>query len=162
MVDDNPADLEIASIVREKMTDFTGRFVPFTSGPEALSHLAAVWAQEQERPDVIMLDVNMPRMSGLAVLRTLRQDPRGVTLPVVMFSTSANEEMFARRDGAMDYVVKPIFFRRYHVRFSWRDRPLLQRALPALTDTLRTVAIMRKPIGDLAACSTLAGEGVQF
>ena len=161
MVDDNPADLEIASIVREKMTDFTGRFVPFTSGPEALSHLAAVWAQEEERPDVIMLDVNMPRMSGLAVLRTLRQDPLWVTLPVVMFSTSANEEMFARRDGAMDYVVKPFFledtmsvFRGVIDRFCKGRSPL--------TDTHRTVAIMRKPIGDLAACSTLAGEGVQF
>ena len=106
MIDDNVADLEIGEIVCETI-GFSGRIVTFTNGPEALSRLADVWAQEQERPDVIMLDVNMPRMSGLAVLRALRQDLRWTTLPVVMFSTSANEEMFARRDGATDYVVKP-------------------------------------------------------
>lgn len=106
MVDDNPADLEIGGIVCETI-GFPGHFLPFTTGQAALDHLTAVWGQEQERPDVILLDVNMPRMSGLAVLRALRQDPRWAGVPVVMFSTSANEEQIARRDGATDYVIKP-------------------------------------------------------
>lgn len=106
MVDDNQADLEIGGIVCETI-GFPGRFVPFTTGREALERLAVVWEQEEERPDVILLDVNMPRMSGLAVLRTIRQDSRWATLPVVIFSTSSNEEPVARRDGATDYVIKP-------------------------------------------------------
>lgn len=106
MVDDNPADLEIGGIVCETI-GFPGHFVPFTNGQEALERLARLWADESQRPDVILLDVNMPRISGLAVLRALRQDQRWATLPVVMFSTSANEEPVARRDGATDYLIKP-------------------------------------------------------
>lgn len=106
MIDDNPADIEIGGIVCESI-GFPGRFVPFTSGQEALERLAVAWESELERPDVILLDVNMPKMSGLAVLRALRHDTRWATLPVVIFSTSANEEAIARRDGATDYVVKP-------------------------------------------------------
>lgn len=108
MIDDNPADIEIGGIVCETI-NFPGHFVAFTNGQEALERLAAVWENRLERPDVILLDVNMPKMSGLAVLRALRQDPRWAALPVVIFSTSSNEEAVARRDGATDYVVKPDF-----------------------------------------------------
>ena len=106
MVDDNPADLEITQLVCEKL-GFPGNFVPFTSGQSALSALPTAWDTPRERPDVILLDVNMPRLSGLAVLRLLRNDPRWSSLPVVMFSTSGNEEPTARRDGATDYLLKP-------------------------------------------------------
>ncbi|HEX3132302.1 MAG TPA: response regulator [Planctomycetota bacterium] len=106
MVDDNPADLEIGGIVCETI-GFPGHFVPFATGQEMLETLAKIWTHERQRPDVILLDVNMPRMSGLAVLRALRQDQRWAALPIVMFTTSANEEQVARRDGATDYVIKP-------------------------------------------------------
>lgn len=105
MIDDNPADLDIASIVCETM-NFPGSFVTFTEGMSALARLAEVW-ESLERPDVILLDVNMPHMSGLSVLRAIRQQPRWRDLPVVMFSTSANEAAVARRDGATDYLLKP-------------------------------------------------------
>lgn len=106
MVDDNPADLEIAEIVCDKL-GFPGRFVAFANGQDVLATLADAWTDTHERPDVILLDVNMPRLSGLAVLRLLRTDPRWLRLPVVMFSTSGNEEAIARRDGATDYLLKP-------------------------------------------------------
>jgi two-component system, response regulator len=105
MIDDNPDDLEIGSIVCETM-HFPGRFVSFADGAAALARLAEVWGG-REQPDVLLLDVNMPRMSGLAVLRAIRRDPRWRHLPVVMFSTSANEAPVARRDGATDYLLKP-------------------------------------------------------
>lgn len=105
MVDDNPADLEISTIVCEMM-HFPGRFVPFSDGVVALARLAEVW-DGRDRPDAILLDVNMPRLSGLAVLRAIRKEPRWRELPVVMFSTSVNEAAVARRDGATDYLLKP-------------------------------------------------------
>lgn len=106
MVDDNPADLEIIAIVCEKLR-FPGRFVAFPNGQDALTNLEGCWEKPDERPDVILLDVNMPRLSGLAVLRALRHDPRWMHLPVVMFSTSGNEREVAQRDGATDYLIKP-------------------------------------------------------
>ena len=106
MIDDNQADLEIVSIVCE-MIGFRGRCVTFASGTLGIEHLQEIWERPDERPDVILLDINMPRLSGLAVLRILREDPRWRELPVVMFSTSRNEEPTARDAGASDYVVKP-------------------------------------------------------
>lgn len=106
MVDDNPADLEITELVCDKI-GFPGRFVAFMNGQSALTALPEVWADPRARPDVILLDVNMPGLSGLSVLRLLRNDPRWSRLPVVMFSTSDNEEPIARRDGATDYLRKP-------------------------------------------------------
>lgn len=106
MVDNNPADLEIVGIVCE-MIGFRGRFVPFSDGAQAIAHLATIWERSDERPDVILLDINMPRLSGMAVLRAIRGDARWAELPLVMFSTSSNEERVARESGATGYVVKP-------------------------------------------------------
>jgi CheY-like chemotaxis protein len=106
VIDNNPADLEIISIVCE-MIDFRGRLVTFDGGAQALERLAEMWTRLEDRPDVILLDINMPRLSGMAVLRAIRGDSRWASLPVVMFSTSYNEEPIARDAGATDYVVKP-------------------------------------------------------
>lgn len=108
MVDDNPADLEITSIVCEQI-NFPGRFLPLADGLAFMKKLDQVWEVPLERPDVVLLDLNMPSVSGMAVLRMLRRDPRWRTLPVVMFSTSQSpEEMEAvGKEGATEYVLKP-------------------------------------------------------
>lgn len=106
MVDDDPAELDIIRFVCEKVR-FTGRFETFTSGQAALERLEENWGDQALRPDVILLDVNMPRMGGMTVLRRLRENPQWATLPVVMFSTSAHERDSAKFAGATDYLVKP-------------------------------------------------------
>lgn len=104
MIDDNHSDLELGSIVCEAM-HFPGRFVAFSDGVSALTRLGEVWGGP-DQPDALLLDVNMPQMGGLAVLRAIRRDPRWQDLPVVMFSSSTNEIQIAQRDGATDYLLK--------------------------------------------------------
>jgi PAS domain S-box-containing protein len=65
---------------------------------------------QQHRPDLILLDVHMPDLSGYEVLERLRADPRTVSIPVVMLSADASHEQMQRfRDaGARDYLTKPL------------------------------------------------------
>lgn len=63
-------------------------------------------------PAVILLDLKMPRMSGLEVLRQIKSDPKLKTIPVVVFTTSREPDDVAQcyRRGANAYVVKPVGF----------------------------------------------------
>ncbi|GBF06864.1 response regulator receiver protein [Deinococcus aerius] len=67
------------------------------------------------RPDVILLDINMPRKNGLEVLAEIKADPDLVTIPVVMLTTSQSDDdvrgSYARH--ASGYVVKPVGFENF-------------------------------------------------
>jgi CheY-like chemotaxis protein len=65
---------------------------------------------QQHRPDLILLDVHIPDLSGYEVLERLRADPRTASIPVVMLSADASHEQIQRfRDaGARDYLTKPL------------------------------------------------------
>lgn len=64
-------------------------------------------------PDLVLLDLNMPRVPGLEVLKAMRTDPRLMAVPVVILTTSAAESDIKRAyaSGASGYVVKPIELR---------------------------------------------------
>lgn len=68
------------------------------------------------RPDVILLDINMPRMNGLELLAVLKRDPLLMTIPVIILTTSQAEEDILRsyQAHAASYVVKPIDFDRFY------------------------------------------------
>lgn len=81
-------------------------------GYEALKFLRRIDTRfkEMPRPDLILLDLNMPRMNGLECLASIKQDKSLSDIPVVMLSTS-----YAERDkidtfnlGAVDYIAKPM------------------------------------------------------
>ena len=74
-----------------------------TDGAKALELLK--W----RRPDLVLLDQDMPEMSGNTVLRTLRTSPKLYDLPVIMFTaaTGAKDEEQARYHGAQEYIRKP-------------------------------------------------------
>lgn len=61
------------------------------------------------RPSLILIDLNMPRVDGLAAIRQIRSDPRFRGLPLVVLSTSNAPEEIRRayEDGASSYIVKP-------------------------------------------------------
>jgi len=65
---------------------------------------------QQHRPDLILLDVHMPDLSGFEVLDLLNKDSRTASIPVVMLSADASQEQIQRfRDaGARDYLTKPL------------------------------------------------------
>ena len=100
-VDDEASVLEVLS---EYFGEQGYHVETANSGPEALARLG------QARPDIVLLDVRMPGMDGLEVLKRLRSaDP---TLPVIM--VTANEDVDLAREtlklGAFDYVSKPFDF----------------------------------------------------
>ena len=73
------------------------------SGPEALAQI------EREQPDLLLLDVMMPDMTGYEVCRKIRENPATVFLPVVMLTAFSQRDLVDRASqaGAMAYVVKP-------------------------------------------------------
>jgi two-component system response regulator len=80
-------------------------------GQEALDLLFAGGV----RPQLILLDINMPKLTGLEVLRGLKQDPTLRRIPTVMLTTSAREEdrEASLRGGADDFLTKPVNFRTF-------------------------------------------------
>ena len=75
-----------------------------TSGDEAMQKL------EEDRPDLVLMDVVMPGQNGFQLTRKITRDPRYSGLPVIL-CTSKNQEtdrVWGLRQGAKDYVVKPV------------------------------------------------------
>jgi CheY-like chemotaxis protein len=99
-------DTDSARDVAERILRFHGfEARGAASGSDALALL------EQITPDLVLLDVAMPQMDGLAFLEHLREDPRWQSLPVVMMTAIADASSVhqAFRLGACDYLVKAQF-----------------------------------------------------
>jgi len=84
------------------------------------------WEAGGPVPVVILLDVNLPKVGGLEVLRQLRAHPNFGTIPVVMLTTSAEDEDIQRAYalGANSYIVKPVDFEKFlavaeHINLYW-------------------------------------------
>ena len=74
------------------------------NGEEALRRL------NEDKPDLILMDVVMPGQNGFQLTRTITRDPRFASVPVIM-CTSKNQEtdrVWGMRQGARDYIVKPV------------------------------------------------------
>ena len=100
VVDDNAQNRRLLDAI---LTPRGHAVVPAGSGPEALSMIAA------DPPDLILLDVVMPEMSGYQVCRVLRADPATATLPIVMLTSSGEEDkVTAIEAGADDFIGRPL------------------------------------------------------
>ena len=115
MVEDNPDDIELTV---EALKD--ARVENFLSvvkdGEEALSYLRCQGKYPRAvRPDLILLDLNMPKKNGRDVLREIKNDPHLKRIPVVILTTSQAEEDILRVYNlhANCYVVKPIGFEQF-------------------------------------------------
>ncbi|AFZ68554.1 response regulator [Deinococcus peraridilitoris] len=117
LVDDNPHDVELALAAFEEGQ--LGHDVAVAaSGVEALDYLRATGrfaGRPAGQPTVVLLDLKMPHMDGLAVLKAIKNDPRLSHIPVVMLSTSREDSDIANcyRQGASAYVVKPVDFTQF-------------------------------------------------
>jgi CheY-like chemotaxis protein len=98
--DDEP---HIIELVRVTLEDDRVRIV------EAIDGIGALDAAELYAPDLILLDVHLPDVSGLEVCRRLRGDPRLRCTPIVMLTAAAQQADVARglAAGATDYLTKP-------------------------------------------------------
>lgn len=68
--------------------------------------------KDSPRPGLILLDVKLPKVGGFEVLETVKNDPDGKLIPIIMLTTTGNQEDIDRGAalGANDYIVKPVEF----------------------------------------------------
>jgi CheY-like chemotaxis protein/anti-sigma regulatory factor (Ser/Thr protein kinase) len=101
-IEDNPANLKLVERVLEALPD-----VSVISAPQG--RLGVDLARQHE-PDLILLDLNLPDLSGFEVLRILRADPATRDIPVIVISADATKEQITRLidAGARAYVTKPL------------------------------------------------------
>lgn len=114
LAEDNSRDIEL---ILEALADYSlaNRVVVVRDGVEAMEYLRYEGKYAQRKPGnpaVVILDIKMPRMDGIEVLQAIRSDPALKMTPVVML-TSSNEEQDLVRSyklGSNAYVVKPVKF----------------------------------------------------
>ncbi|HEY6877181.1 MAG TPA: response regulator [Polyangiales bacterium] len=112
LVEDQPDD-EVLTIRALKKNNIRNEVVVVRDGAEALDYLFARGAYEQrELPQVILLDLKLPKVDGLEVLRQVRADPRTRCLPVIVLTSSKEESdiLESYNLGANSYVRKPVDF----------------------------------------------------
>lgn len=118
LVEDNPDDEKLTLRALNK-NNVTNEIIVARNGLEALDYLFGKGAHEGRNlnvmPQVVLLDLNLPKLDGLGVLRRLRADDRTKLLPVVIL-TSSNEEADRINSyglGANSYVRKPVDFSQF-------------------------------------------------
>jgi CheY-like chemotaxis protein len=110
LVEDNQADVRLTrEALREAGEDV--RLSAVADGERALAYLRRIDGYAEEpRPDLVLLDLNLPRKNGLEVLEELRDDAELAAIPVIVLTSSAArsdvEACYAR--GANAFVVKPL------------------------------------------------------
>jgi len=115
LVEDNPDHAEI-TLKALKQNNILNEVYWVSDGQEALDFMyhRGKYADEKTspRPGLILLDIRLPKVDGLEVLKQLKDDPQFKSIPIIMLTTSDRDEEIAESyaDGANSYVVKPMDF----------------------------------------------------
>lgn len=118
LVEDNPDD-EALTLRAFKRNNILNEVVVARDGVEALDYLFGTGAHAGRdigiQPQLILLDLKMPRVDGLEVLRRLRADPRTRLQPVVVLTTSNEDRdvVSSYELGANSYIRKPVDFEQF-------------------------------------------------
>lgn len=118
LVEDNPHDAEM-TIRALKKRNFANHLIHLKDGQEALDFLLGttnqVGCNPSELPKVVLLDIKLPRVDGIEVLRRLRADEHTKTLPVVILTSSRqdNDVFQSYHLGANSFIVKPVDFDKF-------------------------------------------------
>lgn len=118
LVEDNPQDAELA-IRALKKNNLSNNIYTVEDGAEALDFLFCTGKfterQSQNNPKVILLDLKLPKVSGLEVLAKIKADPNLKKIPVVVVTSSKEDPDIkeAYSLGANSYVVKPVDFEKF-------------------------------------------------
>lgn len=118
LVEDNAFDAELTLRALTKK-HLANKVVVVTDGEEALDFIFARGAYGDRRvedyPKVILLDIKLPKVDGLEVLRTIKSDARTQAIPTVMLTSSKEERDMVEsyRLGVNSYIVKPVDFEKF-------------------------------------------------
>jgi CheY-like chemotaxis protein len=115
LVEDNSSDEELTLRALRK-SNIMNKVVVARDGSEALDYLfgrgAYAGRDTNDVPQVILLDMNLPKIGGVDVLRAIRADERTKLLPTVILTSSKEDKDLAKgyASGANSYIVKPVDF----------------------------------------------------
>ncbi len=118
LVEDNPDDTELTTHALTEGNK-TIRLLHLKDGVEALNFIYAKKTYENQKIQndlkLVLLDLKLPRLDGLEVLRKIKEDERTATLPVVILTSSREKRDIAEayKLGVNSYVVKPVGFDNY-------------------------------------------------
>ncbi len=118
LVEDNPDDVQL-TLRALKKSKIMNEVVVARDGVEALDYLFGTGKyagrDEDAKPQVILLDLKMPKMDGLEVLQRIRKDERTRVLPVVVLTTSSEDKdrVESYKLGANSYIRKPVDFNQF-------------------------------------------------
>lgn len=119
LVDDNPADISLAQEALNECKIQSNRQIRISSVVDGEQAVAFLFRRgkyaNQVRPNLVILDLNLPKKDGRAVLKELKSDPELCRIPVVIFSTSQanNDIVRSYQLGANCYVSKPVSLKSY-------------------------------------------------
>ncbi|HAX20925.1 MAG TPA: two-component system response regulator [Hydrogenophaga sp.] len=132
LVEDNPMDLDLTLRAFSKKK-FANQIQVARDGEEALAFLPR-WEAGEALPAVILLDINLPKVNGLEVLRQLKAHERYRRIPVVVLTSSREDrDLKTAYDlGVNSYIEKPVNFSKFmdvveHIELYWcviNERPL--------------------------------------
>jgi two-component system response regulator len=114
LVEDNPDDVALTERALRK-ANVANKLVVVRDGVEALDYFFGAGKGPNALPQVVLLDLKLPRVDGLEVLRRLRADEKTKLLPVVILTSSKEEkDVVASYDlGANSYIRKPVNFTQF-------------------------------------------------
>ena len=113
LVEDNPMDVDL-TLRAFRRRHVSNPVLVARDGEEALAWLPR-WEAGEPTPAVVLLDLKLPRVDGLEVLRQIKSHPSLRTIPVVVLTTSAEhaDVQTAYQLGANSYIVKPVEFEKF-------------------------------------------------
>jgi two-component system, response regulator len=118
LVEDNPDDVKLTQRALKK-SHILNELIVSKDGAEALDYLfgTGAWADRDltVMPQVVLLDLKLPKVSGLEVLKRIRSDERTKLLPVVILTSSKEEKDLIEgyASGANSYIRKPVNFNQF-------------------------------------------------
>lgn len=118
LVEDNPTDVEL-TLRALKKNNLANSIHVVTDGAEALEYLFATGRYSERdiclTPKLVILDLKLPKVGGLEILKKLKTDERTKTVPVVILTSSKEESdvIASYKLGANSFIVKPVDFEKF-------------------------------------------------
>lgn len=114
LVEDNPGDVRLTQEIL-KNSPFTAQITVIDNGDDAINYLLAA-INKKELPDLIILDLNLPRKSGIEVLEAIKNERILKLIPVVVLTSSEAENDIHQSyfSKANSYITKPVDFDEYY------------------------------------------------